>query len=238
MRHKRWGSMIGDLFEYGGKYAHPYNAGKEGSSLSEDMRMVMHEGRSDFNRIALKAIPHPISNNYKFLLTHGVQTDKFVRVLRCNDGSGSRICATNRYTSTNPLGYGEIPPNAELVFGTFPEAQPGGYYEFDGGLQVTSAADMDKAIEAIGFELVYNDATRGWEFEDDDGSFLLKHASLNMIAVPLHGGTEQSPITNGIQLVWKNCPTNCKDDYTRDDFSTLGFVFEAENGLVCLPAGV
>ena len=92
---------------------------------------------------------------------------------------------------------------------------------------------------ATGFVLLYNDATRpGWPFYDDDGSFLLKHKTKSMILVPERGGGYSDPIQNGFRLIWKACPTNCANDFSRDEFMTYGFVFEDFSGAVCLPPGV
>ena len=33
-------------------------------------------------------------------------------------------------------------------------------------------------------------------------------------------------------------PTNCANDFSRDEFMTYGFVFEDFSGAVCLPPGV
>ena len=70
----------------------------------------------------------------------------------------------------------------------------------------------------------------------DDGSFILKHAKLNMVAVPKSGG--EFGVGNGELLVWRNCMSDCKDEFTLDEFHNLGFVFENYEGDVCLPIGV
>ena len=100
---------------------------------------------------------------------------------------------------------------------------------------------MTEATARIGFVLLYNDATRsGWTYYDDDGSFLLKHKSKPMIVVAERGGGagDANRIENGYRLVWKACPTNCVNDFTRDEYHTYGFVFEDFDGRVCLPPGV
>ena len=76
----------------------------------------------------------------------------------------------------------------------------------------------------------------GTDFTDDDGSFMIKHASLNFYVAPVNGGA--TSIGNGERLVWKACPTNCVDDFSRDDYLSNGFVFENDAGDVCLPVGV
>ena len=53
---------------------------------------------------------------------------------------------------------------------------------------------------------------------------------------PPHGDANR--IGDGDKLVWKACPTNCENDFSRDEFMTYGFVFENYDGGVCLPPGV
>ena len=87
---------------------------------------------------------------------------------------------------------------------------------------------------------MYNDASRGWPFYDDDGSFVIRHKTKPMILVSERGGGAQDSqrINNGDKLVWKACPTNCESDFSRDEFMSYGFVFENFHGEVCLPPGV
>ena len=103
----------------------------------------------------------------------------------------------------------------------------------------TSPSAMTAATDRIGFVLLYNDGTRpGWTFSDDDGSFLLKHKTKPMILVPETGGTYDRDVPNGARLVWVSCPTDCVNDFSRDEYLTYGYVFETRYGEVCLPPGV
>ena len=119
---------------------------------------------------------------------------------------------------------------------------------------------MVEAVGNIGFVLYYNDATNVGEggddddYTDDDGSFIIKHATLEMIVAVENGAVDG--ISNGERLVLRWCKdkeTNtlkcdgveatchCTDNDNFIDravnFYTHGFVFENEAGQVCLPAG-
>jgi hypothetical protein len=70
------------------------------------------------------------------------------------------------------------------------------------GFDFHDVAAMTEATARIGFVLLYNDATRpGWTFYDDDGSFLLKHKSKNMILVSERGGQhgDANRIADGVR---------------------------------------
>ena len=126
------------------------------------------------------------------------------------------------------------PEMTEGVFSSDPTASLAGFDSHD-------VAAMTEATSRIGFVLLYNDATRpGWTYYDDDGSFLLKHKTKPMILVAERGGEhgDANRIGDGDKLVWKACPTNCENDFSRDEFMTYGFVFENYDGGVCLPPGV
>ena len=84
--------------------------------------------------------------------------------------SGIKTCASD---------YDTIPDGTELVF----------HYDLvasDDSFNPLEAADMDEALGNIGFVLYYNDATNVGEggddddYTDDDGSFIIKHAVLEM----------------------------------------------------------
>jgi len=215
-------------FHPGGKYVHPHNAGAGGSYLRDAERLVYWEGRVDFNRIALQAIVHPTPGDYSFLLAHGVQSTKFAQALNCAPGTGSRRCNHGGYSV--PV----YPDGTEVVFSSDTVAS-------DASFDVHNVAAMTGATARIGFVLLYNDATRsGWTFYDDDGSFLIKHKTKPMIIVPESGGgaSDANRIQNGVKLVWRACPTNCLNDFTRDEYMSYGFVFENFHGGVCLPPGV
>ncbi len=120
---------------------------------------------------------------------------------------------------------------------------------------------MVEAVGNIGFVLYYNDATNVGEggddddYTDDDGSFIIKHATLEMYVAVENGAVDG--IANGERLVLRWCTddsvppkkcdgvesTTCKcvdhdgNIDRRVDFYTHGFVFENENKQVCLPAG-
>ena len=121
---------------------------------------------------------------------------------------------------------------------------------------------MVEAVGNIGFVLYYNDATNVGEagdtddndYTDDDGSFIIKHANLEMYVAVENGAVDG--IANGERLVLRWCtdgsdpPLKCDGveatckcvDHDgnidrRVDFYTHGFVFENENKEVCLPAG-
>jgi len=232
LRHKRYGSQRGDSWADGGFYVHARVAGANGAWLSENIELVMWEGRDEFLKHALTALNHPTNGEYAFALTHSVQNSKYVRVLTCGGNTGIRKCSSNSYQN--------IPEYAEVVFASYPEAADGGAYNFPGGLNPANAAQMTQILQDIGFRLVYNDAEMlAPHFADDDGSFLLKHANLSMIATPNTGGSAQLPLVRGEKLVWRSCPSDCgPGDFTREDFLTWGFVFENEAGEACLPAGV
>jgi len=220
LRHKRYGSQMGDLYSNGGKYMHPQSANADGSYVKEDTSAVMWEGRDNFNAIALRVKVHPVHGNYNFLITHGLQQDQYLRVLKCTAATGTRNCVNS--------GYGPVHPNAELVLGTVPSLS---------GLDPTDADQMTAATAEVGFKLLYNSPDRGWAFNDDDGSFLIMHTQYSYIVTPETGGSEQRAISNGEKLVWRKCPTNCINDFDREDYLTWGFVFETEMGRACLPAG-
>ena len=231
LRHRRWAGdheIAGHHVSLhpGGKYVHPHNAGAGGSYLKDEERLVFWEGRADFNRIAVKALVHPTHGDYSFLLAHGVQSTKFAQALTCSPTTGIRRCIAS---GSNPAVY---PEGTELVYSKDSVAS-------DASFDVNSATAMGEATGRIGFTLLYNDATRpGWPVYDDDGSFLLKHKTKPMIVVPERGGGYSDQIQNGYKLIWKACPTDCANDFTRDEYMTYGFIFEDFNGAVCLPPGV
>ena len=233
LRHRRWaghGVVSGHSVEFhpGGKYVHPQNAGAGGSYLRNDVGLVFWEGREDFHRIAVKAVVHPIPGDYSFLLAHGVQSTKFVQALICSRTSGIRRCNNGGYDTPT------YPDGTEAVFAEDASASS---YSFD----TSNAQQMSDATERIGFKLLYNDNTRpGWTYADEDGSFLLKHKTKPMILVSeARGGAgDANRIRDGDRLVWRLCPTNCVNDFSRDEFFTYGFVFENFLGQVCLPPGV
>jgi len=219
LRHKRWAS----------KYAHPSVAGSGGSWLENEVGLVFWEGMSDIDRIGLTAEVHPTPGDYSFLLKHGQRQDKYVQALVCSASTGIRRC----FPATNAGYGGTFAESTEVSFLTDPIAS-------DASFDATNAAQMTEATDRIGFSLLYNDASRGWSWYDDDGSFLLKHKTKNFIVVAEQGaGTNEHPIENGGRLVWKACPTDCTgSDFNREDYFTNGFVFENANGKTCLPPGV
>jgi len=215
------------VFHPGGKYVHPHNAGAAGSFLRDNERLVFWEGRTDFPRIALQAVVHPTPGDYSFLLAHGVQSTKFVQALICSPSTGVRVC--------NNGGYGTpiYQDGTEGVFSSDPVAS-------DTSFDPTSVSMMTEATARIGFVLLYNDASRGWPYYDDDGSFLLKHKTKPMILAAASGGGfgDANRIQNGVQLAWRACPTNCANDFSREEYQTFGFVFEDFLGRICLPPGL
>ena len=207
---------------------HPHHAGDAGSYVRNEERLVFWEGRTDFDRIAVQAIVHPTHGDYSFLLAHGKQSTQFVQALTCSPTVGVRRCVLSG--STAPL----YPEATEGVYSSDAKASAAGF-------DYNDAASMSEATARIGFVLLYNDATRpGWTQYDDDGSFLLRHKTKPMILVPERGGgySDRERIENGYKLVWKACPTNCDNDFTRDEYMTFGYVFENWDGQVCLPPGV
>ena len=207
-------------------YVHPESAGQGGSSLREETRAVFWEGAIDYDRIALRAIVHPTHGDFSFLLVHGVQTMSYLQALICSRTSGSRRCNNQGYSIA------VYPDATEAVFASDPVAS-------DPSFDTNNAADMTEATDRIGFVLLFNDASRpGWLYNDDDGSFLLKHKTKPMILAPLRGGGPTEPLTNGVPLVWIACPTDCVADFSRAEYLNLGFVFETTTGAVCLPPGV
>jgi len=232
MRHKRWaghGQVNGhftDFYPHGGKYLHPTTVGPGGSSLGNEVTVVLKDGRSDFDQISLRAIVHPTHGDYSFLLTHGVQVTKYLQALICSPTTSARRCNNDGYAAAT------YPHNTEVVFSSDAIAS-------DLSFDVNNAVHMGEATDRIGFILLFNDNTRpGWYFADDDGSFILKHKTKNMILVPEHGGGASDPIQEGTRLVWIQCPTDCASDFSRDEYLTYGFVFETQLGEVCLPPGV
>jgi len=218
LRHKRWDT----------KFAHPQLAGASGTWLNNEESIVFWEGMSDTRGIGLQALVHPTPGDYSLLLTHGVQTDKYVQALVCSVTTGTRPCF-----NANVNGYASDYTNdIEIAFQTDPVASAASF-------DPSSATAMTEATNRIGFVLLYNDNSRGWGHYDDDGSFLLKHKTKNFIVAPQAGGSAAVPVYNGLRLVWKACPGNaCTSAYTRDDYFDYGFVFVNENGAVCLPPGV
>ena len=193
------------------------------------MRAIFWEGRSDFDRISLRAVIHPTHGDYSFMLTHGVQTTKYLQALICSSSTGARTCLN---VQRDGYGVARYPERTEAVFSTDSVAS-------DVSFDEASASHMSEATDRIGFVLMFNDYTRpGWTFADDDGSFILKHKTKPMILVPETGGGVDTPIQNGYRLVWIACPTNCLNDFSRDEYLNYGFVFENQAGAVCLPPGV
>ena len=233
LRHKRWaghGTINGAFTNFatqgGGMYVHPTRVGPAGRNLMNEGTVVFAEGRVDFGAIGLRAIVHPTPGDYSFLLTHGVQMDKFMQALRCSPTSSIRVCYSGGY------GVATYPHRTETTFFTDPIAS-------DLSFNVNNAQHMTEATNRIGYVLLYNDNTRpGWSYADDDGSFLIKHKTKNMILVPEAGGQHNVPITQGTRLVWIACPTDCASDFNRDEYLTYGFLFENQAGQVCLPPGV
>jgi len=234
MRHKRWaghGEINGKFYAFhpGGKYIHPQSAGAGGSFLANEVRAVFWEGREDFARISLRAVVHPTHGDYSFMLTHGVQTTKYLQPLTCSTTSGARVCLN---LQAEGWGAATYPHKTEAVFSTDTVAS-------DVSFDESSAAHMTEATDRIGFTLMFNDYTRpGWAYADDDGSFILKHKTKRMVLIPEAGGGPIEPIQNGIRLVWVVCPTNCINDFSRDEYLNYGYVFENQAGEVCLPPGV
>ena len=100
---------------------------------------------------------------------------------------------------------------------------------------------MEAATDRIGFVLLYNEPSRpGWAFADDDGSFLLKHKTKPFVLMPAAGGGpgNAGQVADGTRLLWRECPTDCAHDFTREEYLNFGFVFENAAGAVCLPPGV
>jgi len=232
MRHKRWaghGQVNGHFTTFapsGGKYLHPWRAGPGGTSLANEMQAVLNDGRADFDKISLRAIVHPTPGDYSFLLTHGVQVTKYLQALICSPTTSIRVCNRDGY------GVAQYPERTEGVFSTDDIAS-------DLSFDVNNADHMTEATDRIGYMLMFNDNTRpGWYFADDDGSFILKHKTKNMVLVPEVGGGRDDPIEQSTKLVWKLCPTDCISDFSRDEYLTYGFVFENQHGEVCLPPGV
>lgn len=234
IRHKRWagdGEIQGSFiaFRPGGKYIHPQVAGSGGSYLSNEVRAIFSEGRIDFFRISLKAVVHPTHGDYSFLLKHGVQSTQYLQALICSGTSGSRVCLN---VQKDGYGVATYPARTEAVYSSDPVAS-------DVSFDESSASDMTEATDRIGYVLMYNDHTRpGWTSADDDGSFILKHKTKPMILVPEAGGGPDVPIQNGYRLVWISCPTNCFNDFSRDEYLNYGLIFENLAGDVCLPPGV
>lgn len=217
-------------FHPGGKYVHPHHAGTGGSYLRDEERLVFWEGRSDFHRISLQALIHPTHGDYSFLLAHGVQSTMFVQALTCSKTTGARVC---NMPGTND-GANLYPEGTEAVFHTDTVASTASFDPND-------ASQMTEATDRIGLVLLYNDGTRpGWSYWDDDGSFIIKHKKKAMILVSEKGGGrgDANRIQDGYRLVWKACPTNCANDFSREEYLTYGFVFEDYQGRVCLPPGV
>lgn len=209
---------------------HPQHAGTGGAYLRDEERLVFWEGRSDFHRLALQALVHPINGDYSFVLRHGIQSTKFVQALQCSVSTSARMCNPAGANAGSAL----YPEGTEAVFHTDPVAS-------DASFDPSSATHMTEVTDRIGFRLLYNDATRpGWAYYDDDGSFLLRHKVKPMILVSEKGGGhgDANRIQDGFRLIWKACPTNCDNDFTRDEYMTYGFVFENFDGEVCLPPGV
>ena len=69
-------------------------------------------------------------------------------------------------------------------------------------------------------------------------SSVLSLSSMIAIAQTGGGANDNERIQNGVRLVWMACPTNCINDFTRDEYMSYGFVFENFEGNVCLPPGV
>lgn len=147
----------------------------------------------------------------------------------CSPTSGSRRCV---HPAARPSA--AYPDGVEMVFSPDPAASSPSFDR-------TNATAMSEATERIGLALLYNDHTRvGWTYADDDGSFLIRHANRPLVLVPASGGGpgNAGQIANGTRLLWRRCPTDCVQDFTREEYLSFGFVFEDAAGAVCLPAGV
>ena len=226
MRHKRWaghGEINGKFYAFhpGGKYIHPQSAGAGGSFLANEVRAVFWEGREDFARISLRAVVHPTHGDYSFMLTHGVQTTKYLQPLTCSTTSGARVCLN---LQAEGWGAATYPHKTEAVFSTDtvwraeahtvprctrPVPTPSPVHQLrhvhsvlcvlqvasDVSFDESSAAHMTEATDRIGFTLMFNDYTRpGWAYADDDGSFILKHKTKRMVLIPEAGGGPIEPV--------------------------------------------
>ena len=239
LRHKRYGSMKGDLWASGGKYVHPAHVWHQGMSagINEDTQLLTWEGTNEFDDIAIRAIVHPGTGptaDSSFLLHSHLEVGKYVRVLKCGSSTGIRKCVRTydaldaTYPAAGSGGYDDHSylEGAEVVFGSVPELSSGGAFTSGGAFDTGDEAMMTLATNSIGWQLAYNDPTRpGWAFSDDDGSFLLKHKTLPYIAVAEAGGDRIDAIGNGFKLILKRCPgDDCLTGFDREDFMTWGWV--------------
>eukprot|EP00966_Prymnesium_polylepis_P175797 4069214-Prymnesium_polylepis.2 len=126
----------------------------------------------DYLRIWLEVVVHPAPGEYSFLLRHGVQTSMYVQALICAPTTAMRRCFAATMT---PGSYrAAFTEHTELAFQTDAVASAASF-------SISDVDAMTDVIDRIGFVALWNDASRGWALNDDDGSFLLKHTTKNFI---------------------------------------------------------